>query len=329
MRQCGDRIGLIVACVILPLVMVSCARMNAVEVGSNAKSDQIEAGAEATSLFGRPLVPPALEVNERIKRERDLERARFDYDRDPHNEQAIIWYGRRLAYLGRFREAIDVFSNGLAIHPESARLLRHRGHRFITVREFDKAIADLERAAALVKNKPDEVEPDGMPNEQNQPRSTLNSNSFYHLGLAKYLQQDWAGAAEAYRQCMGFSDNDDMRVATAYWLYLSFMRAGRNGEAKHVLKPISETMDVIENQSYHRLLLVFKGDLRPEDVAGTGDSADQQAIDDATIGYGLAMHDLFAGRHDAAMTGLKRVLQGEQWAAFGYIAAEADVARSE
>jgi hypothetical protein len=74
---------------------------------------------EAVSLLGAPLHRPELPVAVRIQRERDLEKAHFEYDRDPHNEETIIWLGRRLAYLGRYRDAIDIFSNGLAIHPES------------------------------------------------------------------------------------------------------------------------------------------------------------------------------------------------------------------
>ena len=42
------------------------------------------------------------------------------------------------------------FSRGVAAHPEDPRMYRHRGHRYITVRELDKAVADLSKASALV-----------------------------------------------------------------------------------------------------------------------------------------------------------------------------------
>ena len=53
------------------------------------------------------------------------------------------------------------------------------------------AIADLRRASQLVAGKPDEVEPDGAPNKAGIPRSTLQSNIWYHLGLAQYLRGDF------------------------------------------------------------------------------------------------------------------------------------------
>ena len=55
--------------------------------------------------------------------------------------------------------------------------------------------------------------------------------------------------------------NDDMLVATSYWLYLSLRREGRDAEATDVLAPIHAKMDILENDTYHRLLLMFKGDL--------------------------------------------------------------------
>ncbi|MHC5071708.1 MAG: tetratricopeptide repeat protein, partial [Planctomycetota bacterium] len=85
----------------------------------------------------------------------------------PRDEERIIWYGRRLAYIGRYEEAIGVYSKGLAVHPDSPKLLRHRGHRYITLRRFADAIADLERAGQLIDTRPDEVEPDGIPNARN------------------------------------------------------------------------------------------------------------------------------------------------------------------
>src|SRR5690554_911985 len=66
--------------------------------------------------------------------------------------------GRLEGYLKNYDDSIRVLSEGLEKFPDDAPLLRHRGHRYITVREFDKAIADFERAAGLVEGKPDEIE---------------------------------------------------------------------------------------------------------------------------------------------------------------------------
>ena len=103
------------------------------------------------------------------------------YQANPNNPDAIIWLGRRLAYPGQFKEAIDVFSEGIRKFPNDARFYRHRGHRYITLRRIDLAIKDFKQAASLVKGKPDELEPDGQPNARNIPTSTLQFNIWYHL----------------------------------------------------------------------------------------------------------------------------------------------------
>jgi len=280
---------------------------------------------EATSLFGKPLVslPPTGDAKARL--DADLAKAQADYDRDPSNADAAIWLGRRLAYLGRYREAIDAFTKGIAKHPDEARLYRHRGHRYITIRKFDLAVADLMKASRLVAGKPDEIEPDGAPNAKGIPRSTLQSNIWYHLGLAHYLKGDYANALDAYREGMKVSRvNDDMLVATSDWLYMTLRRLKRDADARAVLDPIREQMDVIENGAYHARLLMYKGLRTPESVLNLNTADDVQI---ATQGYGVGNWYLVSGDRAKAKTIFDRVLEGRAWAAFGFIAAEADTKR--
>lgn len=118
------------------------------------------------------------------------------------------------------------------------------------MREFDRAIADLTRAAELTAGRPDAIEPDGIPNARNVPTSTLQSNIWYHLGLAHYLKGDFNRALVAYREAMRVSGNPDMLVATSHWLYMTLRRLGRATEAEAVLAPISREMAIIENDAY-------------------------------------------------------------------------------
>jgi len=278
---------------------------------------------EAVSLFGEPLVPPALPAEVRTEREAKLAEARAAVERSPDDAGALIWLGRRTAYLGRYREAIEIFSRGIAKYPDDARFYRHRGHRYITLRDFDRAIADLERASRLIAGKPDEIEPDGLPNARNIPTSTLQSNVWYHLGLARYLKGDFDGALAAYRECLEVSTNPDMLAATSHWLYMALRRLGREEEAAQVLEPIRAGMDIIENQAYHRLLLMYKGELSPADLRA-GASGD---LDPPTIGYGLGNWHLYNGRTEEAVKTFREVLAGGNWPAFGFVAAEADLKR--
>ena len=281
---------------------------------------------EATSLLGTPLFATQPSPEARAKMDADLAAARAQFEKNPNSADAAIWVGRRTAYLGRYRDAIDIYTAAIVRHPADARLYRHRGHRYVSVREFDKAIGDFTRAAELVANRPDEVEPDGQPNAKNVPTSTLKTNIYYHLGLAHYLKGDFAKAAGAYRLCMEHSKNADMQVATAHWQYMTLRRLGRQAEAAQVLEPVTADMNIIENGSYHRLLMMYKGAVEPDAVL---QASKAESLDAVTIGYGVANWHLYNGRRDAARELLATIVQQNvtQWPAFGFIAAEADLAR--
>ena len=262
---------------------------------------------------GPPLVIPD---NVRAQRESELAAARAAYEKNPNDADAIIWLGRRTAYLGRYQEAIDIFTEGAKKHPRDARMLRHRGHRWITLRQFDRAIADLNKAASLIANTPDQIEPDGLPNARNIPTSTLQSNIWYHLGLAHYLRHDFDKALDAYRKCLAVSKNPDGVVSASHWLYMILRRMGHPKEAEKLVEPISTDMDVIENQAYHKLLLMYRGEIAPEEL---------QAEKDAAIQYGVANWYLYNGQPERARPLFEQIVKEREWAAFGTIAAEAEL----
>src|SRR4026208_1573705 len=116
---------------------------------------------------------PAPLLNDSLKKvfEANLRSAEKKYKADSTNDEHIIWYGRRLAYLGNYKEALDIYSKGISLYPNNARFYRHRAHRFITLRCYDNAIADLKKAVELTRDQVDEIEEDGIPNEKNFPTS--------------------------------------------------------------------------------------------------------------------------------------------------------------
>ena len=85
--------------------------------------------AQAVSFLGEPLYPPRAPEDVQIRREEQLAEALRDLEADPEGADALIWAGRRYAYMGEYRRAIELYSRGLALHPQDARFLRHRGHR--------------------------------------------------------------------------------------------------------------------------------------------------------------------------------------------------------
>ena len=280
---------------------------------------------EAFSLFGEPLFRAPLRPETREKQEDLYAEALKDYRENPEDPDTIIWFGRRTAYLGRYRESVAIYSKGLEIHPEEPKLYRHRGHRYISLRRFDLAIDDFKKAAALIKGRPDEVEPDGMPNERNAPVSSLHFNIWYHLGLAYYVSGRLEDALRAYEACMEVSKIPDKVVATSHWLYMTLRLLGRGGEAAKVLEPIDEEMDVIENQNYHDCLLMYKGYIDAENLMEK--AREQGALGLVTIGYGVANWYNYTGEKERAKGMLREILDTGSWAGFGYIAAEADLKR--
>jgi tetratricopeptide (TPR) repeat protein len=279
--------------------------------------------AGITSLLGQPLTAQALAPEDHTRMEAQLAEARSAWDEDRNDADALIWVGRRTAYLGRYREAIAIFSDGIARHPADARMYRHRGHRYLTVREIDRAIADFEKAAALMAGQRDAIEPDGLPNARNIPTGTLHSNVWYHLALGYYLEGDFSLAAETWTRARDSLGNADNLVAASYWLYLSLRRAGRPDDAAAVLRPITADLDVIENTEYHQLLRMFQGERTPEDLLT---AAGEDSGGSATR-YGVSTWYLVNGRRDEAESLWKAILEGPDWPSFGYLAAEAEVAR--
>ncbi len=279
---------------------------------------------EALSLLGRPLYanPP---TSDRSKLEAELKSARGRVALHPNDPEDIVWVGRRLAYLWRMSEAIDVFTKGIESHRKYAPLYRHRGHRYISIRQFDKAIDDLTTASRLIIGQPDEVELDGMPNKRNIPLTTTAFNVWYHLGIAKYLKGDFPGARVAFEETLKHCGKyDDNLVATSDWLYMTLRRMGRDADAAKVLELIQEDMDIIENAAYHKRLLMYKGLMTPADLIHTATATD---VDLATMGYGVGNWYLYNGDRAKANETFEKVVAGGYWPAFGYIASEVELTR--
>jgi tetratricopeptide (TPR) repeat protein len=252
-----------------------------------------------------------------------LGRAKAAYERTPENADSIIWYGRRIGYTGDFTQAVAIFTEGIRLHPNDARMYRHRGHRYISLRDFPAARADLEKARDLVRGRPDEVEPDGQPNARGIPTSTLQSNIRYHLALVHFLTGDLPTAAGLWEEDAKLAENLDQRVASTYWWVICAAQLGQMDVALGALAPIRRDWDIIENGSYHRMLLHFRGDIPEDSVLPRRPSA----LEVQTIGNGIAQWHLAMGRRAQAITVLRSVLETGPSASFGFIAVEATARR--
>ena len=258
-----------------------------------------------------------------------MARADAELAADPHNVTRIINAGIARASARRFNSAIEMFTRGIETYPDEARLYRFRGHRYLSLRRFDDAVRDLERAVSL---------------------DSTNYDITYQLALAYYLTQRYGDAAAAIDKCMAFAENpkwqaveearvnpiwyrscmslktdDDGRAAMLDWQYRSLRRAGKHADARRLARAVREGWTVRENAPYYRALLFYRG---IRDETSTLDSLSAAGeLPFVTGAYGVANWHLMEGDTARARALFERIVSGDQWPAFGFIAAEVDLAR--
>src|SRR2546429_5266607 len=130
---------------------------------------------------------------------------------DPRSVERIIQLGLAQSGARQFREAIQTFTRGLTIAPTDAVLYRWRGHRYLSVREFDRALDDLTRGSRL---------------------DSANYGIWYHLGIVRYARGDFAGAADAFARAQRRPPDAAELAGATDWLWMSLSRAGRAAEGR-------------------------------------------------------------------------------------------------
>jgi tetratricopeptide (TPR) repeat protein len=315
MKKKGSFLKITVALLLAAITAISCQETH--------ELPPVPSGVQAYSLLGDTLRTPPTDSDNYDELNTNLIQAVMDYRTDPEDPDVIIWLGRRTAYMGEYREAVRIFTEGIYKHPDDPRMYRHRGHRYLTLRMFDMAIRDFENAENLMRNREDQVEPDGLPNPAGIPTSTLKSNIWYHSGLAHYVKGDFQSAAGAYENALELDLTDDMRIATLYWYYMALKRMGQDEQAGRIIDYVTTDIELLENDVYLNLLLVFKGVFDPDRLM----EPSEDALTDATLGYGLGNWHYINGREERAFEIWQNIYDTRQWPAFGYIAAEAELAR--
>lgn len=258
---------------------------------------------EVLSLLGKKLYAEPATEEELASLKKDLKEAMRQLELNPEDVENIISYGGHLANLWRYHDAIDVYTKGIERFPDNAMLYRHRGHRYISVRSFKKAVEDLTKA------------------------SQLNSRDFdiwYHLGLAYYLQGEFGQALKAYQECAKYTVDDDARVGVSYWLYITLRRLNQDKVAAKVLKNVTNRMNIMMERSYHELMFFYQGKMSEKEIMTMASTSD---LDNATYGYGIGVLLLFRNQEGKAVQVFEKILELRHWPAFGYIAAEAELAR--
>lgn len=300
------------------MLIMSCKRAQNTEVKLPFSHSSENQEMEAITLMGDTLLTPLTNPKKALE---NLELAEQRFNENPNSTDAMIWYGRRTAYLGQFQKSITIYSDGILKFPNDARFYRHRGHRYISTRQYDKAISDFEKAAELIKGQPEQVEPDGLPNDRNIPLSTLQGNIWYHLGLAHYLKNDMPNAFKAYQNRAVTNRYDDNLVSGGHWLFMISKRLGMTDEAEKAIEKVEPGMDIIENTSYYNMCLFYKGLISEQDlnINEVGTSSNDVYL------YGLANWYLYE-KNDTikAQSLFKKLLADGNHYSFAYLAAESD-----
>jgi len=280
--------------------------------------DPIEAARapQGVSLFGDILYAMEDTTGAITEADRALAEAPDDVD-------LLIDAARVRRNFWQYRQEMALYTRALELAPNDWRLYRFRGHRHISVREFDAAVSDLERAREL---------------------APMNWDVAYHLGLAYFLAgrfQDAAGeylrclemaeeadALEAqapdFRSCSQNRDDPESLVAMTEWAVRAALRAGQEEVAAELLDQIPVGLELQENVAYYHDLLFYKGVLTADELLNPGPDAPYRR---ETVGYGVANWFLVQGDTTGAVELLEELVQDEWWPGFGRIAAEVELAR--
>ena len=292
---------------------------------------------EAFSLFGEPLYPRPIRLwlptdqeayAEKLRQlNADYEASQQEYRENPTDPDKIVWLGRRAGILGRFREAIAVYSKGIELHPDDPRPYRFRGHRYAVMRRIEQGIRDLEKAAELIEGRPDEPEfyASGGRSEDKLGVSGFHWNVWYHLGFARIAAGRFQEAVEAYRRCMEVADNLESVIATTHWLYMPLIRLGRLEEAEKLLEPIEADRKVVEVGDYYQTLLMYKGKTTPEELLEQARGEGPARF--LTRGQAVANLYMAQGKVEDAVNAYREVVASGEWTAGVHLISEAELKR--
>ncbi|MDT0607623.1 tetratricopeptide repeat protein [Croceitalea rosinachiae] len=225
--------------------------------------------------------------------------------------------------LNQYNKAIGVYTEGLEKYPNSYRLLRHRGHRYLNIRKLDKAITDLKKAEGLmneVSAKDIEYYADG------KPKGTFEFWIWYHIGLYHYLNQDFAQAAEAYKKCLSTAITSKNSVGATDWLYNCYQKNGNSKSAMALLETIPKDYDTDHNYVYFKRLMVYKGVLKPEELIAPEKPVSEWNGSEMTCAYGIGSWYLYNGDEATALKYYKNIVKTPFWNSWAFVVTDKELA---
>ena len=256
--------------------------------------------------------------------------ARWRYGKDP-SERYTIWYGRVQAYWDRIQHAIEIWSDGIERFPDSYRLYRHRGHRYLSLHRLEEGYADFQKSAELFEQfgTTEEMEEDGIAKRLPIPPERTGFNIYYHLALAAYLCDDLSAALAANTKCFEHCINDEDLVANSDWGYLILRRLGRKQDADDLIAKVPDDLDIKDNVGYYKRIQFYKGQKSFDEVqvieAKKSDSYHRPMVKISQL-YGVAAYYIAEGDREKARAILEDCLaENKHFGAFAHLASEHDL----
>jgi tetratricopeptide (TPR) repeat protein len=298
------------------MAVIAVTACSTAEEGSAASGADATGEQQAVSLFGERLYAQVDTTGVIAEADAALAAA-------PNDVEALIAAGRVRRDFWQYRGAMELYTRAMELAPDDWRPYRYRGHRYISVREFDEAIEDLEAA---------------------RERAPLNWDVSYHLGLGYFLAGRFGDASDEYQRCLGLADDPaaraaqgedfrscsqngedvESRVAMVEWAVRAAMRAGRDAEVAALLDDIDPDLEVSVNVAYFHDLLFYKGLKTSQELLEPGPDAPYRL---ETVGMGVANWMMAQGDIAGAREVLEVLAQDPWWPGFGRIVAEVELAR--
>lgn len=296
------------------LLLLSCSTKQSDQSNEN----QLGPEPEAYSFSGKPLLTKSADSVSLAKSDSLVAAVR---SKSELSEVDYIDMGRSLVNTFRYKKAIENYSEGIAKFPYSFRLLRHRGHRYLNVRQLDKAIADLNKAEELIRSQSEVFEYDAA----GKPGATYQHQIWYHIGLYHFFKKDYSSCATAFEKSLATAKAGNDIAGSSDWLYNAYLRTGQKEKASAVLQPFTPDFAIDDKgYPYFRRLLFYKGLITPEELIDINKPIGDLSIAELTKLCGLANYYAYNGDQDAANIFYKKILDSREWAGWAYASAELD-----
>lgn len=219
----------------------------------------------------------------------------------PLRESAETYSGwmalaERYSYKLQYLDAIEAFSNAIALSPRSLDAFRQRGERYLATLQTNKAMADLERCIML---------------------SGEDAEVSYLMGLCWYYAGIYGMAIREFSHTWDICD-DELGIKAMYW---STLAAWKSGREPTLLRHYHGNMDVGQNTAYALAVQTAVGKL-PFDEALWALDCERDHWEFSIMAYGVAAYCEKIGERETAEAIYKELLSRDScWISHSYLAA--------